>query len=124
MVDIQHDNAIMGGREVSRPYRVGFSPKANGFYPFGDATDLASEGGGGDVVWMIQASASNYKPKGRFFWFVYARGIPKVTMFAVEMWFGAGDGVECGRSTGLCPCRWAFPGVLFIIKKMLERNFW
>ena len=30
----------MGGREVSRPYRVGFSPKASGFYPFGDATDL------------------------------------------------------------------------------------
>ena len=45
-------------------------------------------------------------------------------MFAEEMWFGVGDGVECGRSTGLCPCRWAFPGVLFIIKKMLERNFW
>ena len=31
---------IIGGREVSRPYRVGFSPKASGFYPFGDATDL------------------------------------------------------------------------------------
>ncbi|MCI6902218.1 MAG: hypothetical protein MR843_02035 [Bacteroidales bacterium] len=30
----------MGGREVSRPYRVWFSPKASGFYPFGDATDL------------------------------------------------------------------------------------
>ena len=52
----------MGGREVSRPYRF-FSPKASGFYPFDDATDLASEGGGGDVVWMIQASASNHKPK-------------------------------------------------------------
>ena len=25
---------------------------------------------------------------------------------------------------GSAPCRWAFPGVLFIIKKMLERNFW
>ena len=24
---------------------------------------------------------------------------------------------------GSAPCRWAFPGVLFIIKKMLERNF-
>ena len=35
----------MGGREVSRPYRVGFSPKASGFYPFGDATALAGEGG-------------------------------------------------------------------------------
>ena len=44
----------MGGREVSRPYRF-FSPKASGFYPF--ATDLAGEGGVGDVVWLIQASA-------------------------------------------------------------------
>ena len=69
MVDIQHDTTIMGGREVSRPYRF-FSPKASGFYPFDDATDLASEGGGGDVVWMIQASASNHKPKGRFFYVV------------------------------------------------------
>ena len=53
----------MGGREVSRPYQVGFSPKASGFYPFGDATALAWEGGVGDVVWLIQASASNHKPK-------------------------------------------------------------
>ena len=36
----------MGGREVSRPYRFGFSPKARGFYPFGDATALAWEGTG------------------------------------------------------------------------------
>ncbi len=57
MVDIQYDIKIMGGREVSRPYRVGFSPKASGFYPFGDATALAGEGGVGDVVWLIQASA-------------------------------------------------------------------
>ena len=70
MVDIQYDTTIMGGREVSRPYQVGFSPKASGFYPFGDATALAGEGGVGDVVWLIQASASNHKPKGRFFWFV------------------------------------------------------
>ncbi|MCI6985000.1 MAG: hypothetical protein SO408_09980 [Sodaliphilus sp.] len=70
MVDIQHDTTIMGGREVSRPYRVGFSPKASGFYPFGDATALAGEGGVSAVVWLIQASASNHKPKGRFFWFV------------------------------------------------------
>ena len=83
MVDIQHDNTIMGGREVSRPYRVGFSPKASGFYPFGDATALAGEGGVSAVVWLIQASASNYKPKGRFFWFVYARGIPKEP----SLWF-------------------------------------
>ena len=45
------------------PTGFSFSPKASGFYPFDDATDLASEGGGGDVVWMIQASASNHKPK-------------------------------------------------------------
>ncbi|MDY4537637.1 MAG: hypothetical protein SPD46_09915 [Sodaliphilus sp.] len=32
---------------------------ASGFYPFGDATDLAGEGGVGDVVWLIQASAWN-----------------------------------------------------------------
>ena len=47
----------MGGREVSRPYWVGFSPKGSGFYPFGDATALAVEGGVGGVVWLIQASA-------------------------------------------------------------------
>ena len=39
------------------PTGFGFSPKASGFYPFGDATDLAGEGGVGDVVWLIQASA-------------------------------------------------------------------
>ena len=35
----------------------GFSPKASGFYPFGDATALAGEGGVRVVVWLIQASA-------------------------------------------------------------------
>ena len=39
------------------PIGFGFSPKASGFYPFGDATDLAGEGGVGDVVCLIQASA-------------------------------------------------------------------
>ena len=39
------------------PTGFGFSPKASGFYPFGDATDLAGEGDVGDVVWMIQAPA-------------------------------------------------------------------
>ena len=52
------------------PNGFGFSPKASGFYPFGDATALAGEGGVSAVVWLIQASASNHKPKGRFFWFV------------------------------------------------------
>ena len=49
MTDIQCDITIMGGREVSRPYRF-FSPKASGFYPFDDATDLAGEGGVGGVA--------------------------------------------------------------------------
>ncbi|MCI6985940.1 MAG: hypothetical protein MR928_08225 [Bacteroidales bacterium] len=39
------------------PTRFGFSLKASGFYPFGDAAALAGEGGVGDVVWLIQASA-------------------------------------------------------------------
>ena len=49
----------MGGREISRPYQVLVFRRATarGFYPFGDATALAGEGGVGDVVWLIQASA-------------------------------------------------------------------
>ena len=39
------------------PTRFGFSPKASGFYPFGDATALTGEGGVRVVVWLIQASA-------------------------------------------------------------------
>ena len=39
------------------PTRFGFSPQASGFYPFGDASDLAWEGGVRVVVWQIQASA-------------------------------------------------------------------
>ena len=65
------------------PTGFGFSPKASGFYSFGDATALAGEGGVGGVVWLIQASASIHKPKGRFFWFVYAKGIPKEP----SLWF-------------------------------------
>ena len=36
---------------------IGFSPKSSGFYPFGDATDLAGEVGVGDVGWLVQAPA-------------------------------------------------------------------
>ena len=39
------------------PTGFGFSPKASGFYPFGDATALAGEGDVRVVVWLIQASA-------------------------------------------------------------------
>ncbi|MCI6577300.1 MAG: hypothetical protein MSD07_04000 [Bacteroidales bacterium] len=37
------------------PTGFGFSPKASGFYPFGDATALAGEDSVGVVVWQIQA---------------------------------------------------------------------
>ena len=57
MTDIQYDITIMGGREVSRPYWVWFRRRRAVFYPFGDATALAGEGGVGDVVWLIQAPA-------------------------------------------------------------------
>ena len=57
MVDIQCDIAIMGGREVSRPYRVWFFAEGERFYPFGDATALAGEGGVRGVVCLSQASA-------------------------------------------------------------------
>ena len=58
MVDIQYDTTIMGG-----PTGFGFSPKASGFYPFDDATDLTGEGGVGDVVWMIQACLKSGRPQ-------------------------------------------------------------
>ena len=45
MTDIQHNTTIIGG------------PTGFGFYPFGDATDLAGEGGVRGVVRLIQASA-------------------------------------------------------------------
>ena len=47
----------MDGREVSRPYRVLFFAEGERFLSFDDATALAGEGGVGDVVWLIQASA-------------------------------------------------------------------
>ena len=42
---------------------------------------------------------------------------PKVTMFAVEMWFGVGDGVECGCSTGLYPLPLGVPRCVIHNKK-------
>ena len=57
MIDIQHDITIMADVKYHVPTRFGFSPKASGFYPFGDATALAGEGGVGDEVWLIQATA-------------------------------------------------------------------
>ena len=40
MTDIQYNITIVGGRKVSRPYRVWFFAEGERFYPFGDATDL------------------------------------------------------------------------------------
>ena len=39
MIDNQSNIVVMGGREVSRPYRVWFFAEGEWFYPFGDATD-------------------------------------------------------------------------------------
>ena len=66
---------------------------------------------------------SNHKPKGRFFWFAFGMCEPKVTMFAVEMWFGAGDGVECGRSMGLCPLPLGVPRCVIHNKKNVGTKF-
>ena len=72
MVDIQYNTALWADVKYHVPTGIGFSSKASGFYPFGDATALAGEGGVGDVVWMIQAPASNHKPKPKepSLWFV------------------------------------------------------
>ena len=77
MVDIQYNIALWADVKYHVHTGFGFSPKASGFYPFGDATDLAGEVGVGAVVWLIQASASNHKPKGRFFWFAFGIYKPK-----------------------------------------------
>lgn len=47
----------------------------------------------------------------------------KVTMFAVEMWFGVGEGVECGRSTGLCPLPLGVPRCVIHNKKNVGTKF-
>ena len=83
MVDIQYNTALWADVKYHVPTGFGFSPKASGFYPFGDATDLAGEVGVGDVVWLIQATASNHKPKGRFFWYAFGIYKPKEP----SLWF-------------------------------------
>ena len=83
MVDIQYNTALWADVKYHVPTGFGFSPKASGLYPFGDATDLAGEVGVGDVVWLIQATASNHKPKGRFFWFAFGIYKPKEP----SLWF-------------------------------------
>ena len=64
------------------------------------------------------------KPKGRFFWFTF--GICMVRIRYADqkllcLQWKCGLGLEMALSVdarrGSAPCRWAFPGVLFIIKK-------
>ena len=83
MVDIQYNTTLWADVKYHVPTGFGFSPKASGLYPFGDATDLAGEVGVGDVVWLIQATASNHKPKGRFFWYAFGIYKPKEP----SLWF-------------------------------------
>ena len=44
-------------------------------------------------------------------------------MFAVEMWFGVGEGVEYGRSTGLCPLPLGVPRCVIHNKKNVGTKF-
>ena len=70
------------------------------------------------------------KPKGRFFWFTFGICMVRIryaNQKSLCLQWKCGLGLEMALSVdarrGSAPCRWAFPGVLFIIKKMLERNF-
>ena len=73
---------------------------------------------------------SNHKPKGRFFWFTFGICMARIRYADQKLLclqWKCGLELEMALSVdarrGSAPCRWAFPGVLFIIKKMLERNF-
>ena len=58
MADIQYCITVMGGREVSRPYRVWFFAEGERFLSF-CRCHRPQEVGVGDVVWLIQAPAWN-----------------------------------------------------------------
>ena len=90
----------------NRLHAAPFSPTHKSQIPIG--------GGGAHVA---------CKPKGRFFWYAFGIYKPKVTMFAEEMWFGVGDGVECGRSTGLCPLPLGVPRCVIHNKKNVGTKF-
>ena len=81
---------------------------------------------------------SNHKPKGRFFWFTFGMcanqrdgsfGLPLVcaNQKLLCLQWKCGLGLEMALSVdaqrGSAPCRWAFPGVLFIIKKCWNEIF-
>lgn len=77
---------------------------------------------------------SNHKPKANqrdgFFWFTFGICMVRIRYADQKLlclqWkcgLGLGMALSVDARRGSAPCRWAFPGVLFIIKKMLERNF-
>ncbi|MDY4405977.1 MAG: hypothetical protein SPE55_02790 [Sodaliphilus sp.] len=57
MIDIQYGITIMGGREVSRPYRVWFFAEGERFFILLAMPPTSEEGGVRGVVWLIQAPA-------------------------------------------------------------------
>ena len=70
------------------------------------------------------------KPKGRFFWFTF--GICMVRIRYADqkllcLQWKCGLGLEMALSVdarrGSAPCRWALPGVLFMIKKCWNEIF-
>ena len=57
MIDIQYSITIMGGREISRPYRVWFFAEGERILSFWRCHRPRLGGRVGDVVWLIQAPA-------------------------------------------------------------------
>ena len=64
------------------------------------------------------------KPKGRFFWFTFGICMVRIRYADQKLlclqWkcgLGLGMALSVDARPGSAPCRWAFPGVLFIIKK-------
>ena len=70
---------------------------------------------------------SNHKPKANqrdgSFGLLLACADQKLLCLQWKCGLGLGMALSVDAWRGSAPCRWAFPGVLFIIKKMLERNF-
>ena len=73
---------------------------------------------------------SNHKPKGRFFWFTFGICMARIRYADQKLLclqWKCGLGLEMALSVdarrGSAPCRWAFPGVLFIIKKNVGTKF-
>ena len=65
-----------------------------------------------------------HKPKGRFFWFAFGISMARIRyadqkLLCLQWKCGLGLGVALSvdAQRGSAPCHWAFPGVLFIIKK-------